>query len=85
MNLLVICKESPDNCYSSINYYLPHHGVFKSQNNSAKLRVAFDGSAPTTSGRSLNDILLSGRVQEDVFNTMLRFRKHEIVLTADIK
>ncbi|GFS98549.1 integrase catalytic domain-containing protein [Trichonephila clavipes] len=47
----------PDNCYSPINYYLPHHGVFKSQNNSTKLLVVFDGSAPTTSGRSLNDIL----------------------------
>ncbi|GFY63122.1 integrase catalytic domain-containing protein [Trichonephila inaurata madagascariensis] len=75
----------PDKCYSPINYYLPHHGVLKSQNNSTKLRVVFDGSAPTTSGRSLNDILLSGRVQEDVFNIMLRFRKHKIVLTADIK
>ncbi|GFV78117.1 integrase catalytic domain-containing protein [Trichonephila clavipes] len=75
----------PDNCYSPINYYLPHCGVFKSQNNSTKLRVVFDGSAPTTSGRSLNDILLSGRVQEDAFNIMLRFRKHKIVLTADIK
>ncbi|GFY63111.1 integrase catalytic domain-containing protein [Trichonephila inaurata madagascariensis] len=78
-------QRSPDNCYSPINYYLPHHGVFKSHNNSTKLRVVFDGSAPTTSGRSLNDSLLSGRVQEDVFNIMLRFRKHKIVLTADIK
>ncbi|GFY41483.1 integrase catalytic domain-containing protein [Trichonephila inaurata madagascariensis] len=78
-------QRIPDNCYSPINYYLPHHGVLKSQNNSTKLRVVFDGSAPTTSGRSLNDILLSGRVQEDVFNIMLRFRKHKIVLTADIK
>ncbi|GFS39019.1 integrase catalytic domain-containing protein [Trichonephila inaurata madagascariensis] len=78
-------QRIPDNCYSPINYYLPHHGVLKSQNNSTKLRVVFDGAAPTTSGRSLNDILLSGRVQEDVFNIMLRFRKHKIVLTADIK
>ncbi|GFY37095.1 integrase catalytic domain-containing protein [Trichonephila inaurata madagascariensis] len=78
-------QRIPDNCYSPINYYLPHHGIFKSQNNSTKLRVVFDGAAPTTSGRSLNDILLSGRVQEDVFNIMLRFRKHKIVLTADIK
>ncbi|GFV23478.1 integrase catalytic domain-containing protein [Trichonephila clavipes] len=49
-----------------------------------KVISVFDGSAPTTSGRNLNDILLSGRVQEDVFN-MLRFRKHKIVLTVDIK
>ncbi|GFY78079.1 integrase catalytic domain-containing protein [Trichonephila inaurata madagascariensis] len=67
-------QRIPDNCYSPINYFgLPISYVFKSQNNSAKLRVVFDGSAPTTSGRSLNDILLSGRVQEDVFNIMLRY------------
>ncbi|GFY49252.1 integrase catalytic domain-containing protein [Trichonephila inaurata madagascariensis] len=75
----------PDNCYSPINYYLLHHGVLKSQNNSTNLSVVFYGSAPTTSGRSLNDILLSGRVQENIFNIMLRFGKHKIVLTADIK
>ncbi|GFY56801.1 integrase catalytic domain-containing protein [Trichonephila inaurata madagascariensis] len=74
-----------DNCYSPITYYLPHHGVFKTQNNSTKLRVVFDGSAPTTTGRSLNNILLSGRALEDVFNIMLRFRKHKSVLMADIK
>ncbi|GFY40001.1 integrase catalytic domain-containing protein [Trichonephila inaurata madagascariensis] len=86
MNLSVICKDSLIIViYSPINYYLPHHGVLKSQYNSTKLRVVFDGSAPTTSGRSLDDILLSGRVQEDVFNIMLRFRKHKIVLTEDIK
>ncbi|GFV64914.1 integrase catalytic domain-containing protein [Trichonephila clavipes] len=71
-----------DNCYSPINYYLPHRGVFKTQNNSTKLRGVFDGSASATSGRSLNDILLSGRVHEDVSNIMLRVSKIQ-ALTAN--
>ncbi|GFY38444.1 integrase catalytic domain-containing protein [Trichonephila inaurata madagascariensis] len=74
-------QRIPDNCYSPISYYLPHHGVFKSQNNSTKLRVVFDGSAPTTSGQSLNDILLSGRVQGDVFNIMLRVNPSDLSRT----
>ncbi|GFY64937.1 integrase catalytic domain-containing protein [Trichonephila inaurata madagascariensis] len=43
-------QRIPDNCYSPINYSLPYHGVFKSQNNSTRHYVVFDGSVTTTSG-----------------------------------
>ncbi|GBL96409.1 hypothetical protein AVEN_43724-1 [Araneus ventricosus] len=49
------------------------------------LEEVFNASSPTTIGKSLNDVLVSGEINEDVFNIMLRFRKHEIVLIANIR
>jgi hypothetical protein len=39
-------------------YYLPHHAVIKQNSLTTKTRVVFDAPAVTTSGLSLNDILL---------------------------
>ncbi|XP_050535050.1 uncharacterized protein LOC126902072 [Daktulosphaira vitifoliae] len=66
-------------------YYLPHHAVFKHDSTTTKIRVVFDGSATTTSGLSLSDILLEGpKVQFDIFHILLRFRLHPIAITADV-
>ncbi|XP_071052911.1 uncharacterized protein [Onthophagus taurus] len=37
----------------ALNYYLPHHGVVHESSTTTKLRVVFNGSAPTSSGLSL--------------------------------
>lgn len=67
-------------------YYLPHHPVLKSSSLTTKTRVVFDGSARTTSGLALNDVLMRGpTVQEDIFSILVRFRKHQYVITADIE
>ncbi|XP_025269128.1 uncharacterized protein LOC112639446 [Camponotus floridanus] len=42
------------------NFYLPHHGVWKENSTTTKLRVVFNGSSRTTSRLSLNDILHTG-------------------------
>ena len=47
--------------------------------------MVFNASNPTTSGKSLNDILLKGQVKEDLYDIMIRFRKHEFVFLADIE
>lgn len=65
--------------------YLPHHAVFKDSSTTTKVRVVFDGSAKTTSGHSLNDVQHVGPVvQNDLFSIVLRFRQHNIVLSADV-
>ncbi|XP_043263445.1 uncharacterized protein LOC122403778 [Colletes gigas] len=67
-------------------YYLPHHGVTKITIETTKLRVVFDGSAPTTTGISLNDTLHVGpKIQDDLLHILLRFRCHQYVLTGDIE
>lgn len=66
-------------------HYLPHHAVIKEASTSTKLRVVFDASDPTTSGKSLNDCLLVGpTIQSELFDILLRFRQYPYVLTGDI-
>ena len=66
-------------------FYIPHHCVFKDSSTATKLRVFFDASAKTTSGISLNDKLMVGpTVQKDLFSILIRFRMHQVALSADI-
>ena len=66
-------------------YYLPHHPVFKETSSTTRTRAVFDGSAKSSNGLSLNDILQVGStVQPDLYSTVLRFRTHQVSFTADI-
>ncbi|GFY59280.1 integrase catalytic domain-containing protein [Trichonephila inaurata madagascariensis] len=78
-------EEHPDEISANnICYYLPHHRIFRPDKTTTKLRVVFNGSA-STSGLSLNDLLLKGEVKEDIFEIMTRFRKHKYAFTTDIQ
>ncbi|XP_046613760.1 uncharacterized protein LOC124302046 [Neodiprion virginianus] len=66
-------------------FVLPHQLVIRPESITTKLRVVFDGSAKTSFGTSLNDKLLIGpNLQKDLFEIILRFRSHKVVLTGDI-
>ncbi|KAH8272162.1 hypothetical protein KR018_004492, partial [Drosophila ironensis] len=66
-------------------YFLPHHCVHKLDSTTTKLRVVFDGSAKSTSGYSLNDLLFTGpSIQPKIFSTLLRFRSFRVALCGDI-
>ncbi|XP_078051597.1 uncharacterized protein LOC144477736 [Augochlora pura] len=67
------------------NFYLPHHAVTKESSTTTKLRVFFDGSTKTSSGISLNETqLVDPLVQDELFNILIRFRNHSIILSADV-
>ncbi|GBM79999.1 hypothetical protein AVEN_203766-1, partial [Araneus ventricosus] len=73
--------EDPD-----VNYYIPHHCVFRPESNTTPLRVVYNASALTSSGKSLNCIQFNGgTIQDDLLSIMLRFRKHKFAFVADIK
>ncbi|XP_051157420.1 uncharacterized protein LOC127279229 [Leptopilina boulardi] len=67
-------------------YFIPHHSIIKESSLTTKLRVVFDASAKTSTGKSLNDVLMVGpNVQEDLFSLLVRFRSHKYAITADIE
>ena len=75
-------EEAPQT--SGLCYYLPHHCVFK-DSTTTKLRVVFDASSKSPNGNSLNDCLLLGpRLQDDLFDFLIRFRLHQYALSADV-
>ena len=65
-------------------YYLPHRDVFDPLRDTTKLRVVFDASATTGTGKSLNDCLLLGPpLQQKVASIVMRFRTKQIALIGD--
>lgn len=66
-------------------FYLPMHAVRKEDSSTSKLRIVFDASAKSTSGTSLNDQLLVGpTVHASLVDVLIRFRQHQIAVTADV-
>ncbi|KAK9723447.1 hypothetical protein QE152_g19210 [Popillia japonica] len=79
---MTISSHSP----SETCYYVPHHGVLKEESLTTKLRVVFNGSMPTTSGYSLNQLQMVGpTIQPNLFNILIRFRQHPYAIAADIE
>lgn len=77
------CTLVPDS--SEEVYYLPHHPVMKNSS-TTKVRPVFDASRKTTNGISLNDLLHTGpRLQDELFDILVRFRTHKIAFGADIE
>lgn len=67
-------------------YYLPHHGIWKENSLTTKLRVVFNGSSRTTSGLSLNHVLHVGsKLQRDLFDVLIWFRQFRYVFSSDVE
>lgn len=63
-------------------YYIPHHGVVSS----GRFRVVFDASCKTNKNMSLNEIQLIGeKLQRDLHEITMRFRRFPIAISADIQ
>ncbi|GFR33060.1 DUF1758 domain-containing protein [Trichonephila clavata] len=71
---------------SSNSLYLLHHGVVRDTSCTTKLRVVFDSSSKTSSGLSLNDMLMVGpRVQPELFPILVQFRIFSVAICADVE
>ena len=78
-------EKVPEEEISLPSFYLPMHSVSKSQSTTTKMRVVFDGSATTSTGVSLNQILQVGpTIQPTLTRTLIKFRDYPIALTADV-
>ena len=67
------------------SYYMPHHGIQRLDKNTTRLRVVFDASSKSK-GKSLNEIVHAGpNLLSPLFDILIKFRTHKIVLLADIK
>ena len=65
--------------------YLPHHPIMRENSTTTRVRVVFNASSPTSTGVSLNDLLLAGpKLQAEIPSIILRWRNHRFVVTADI-
>jgi len=65
-------------------WILPHFPVVRPDKATTKVRIVFDGSAPFE-GKSLNTEALTGpKLQSDVFDILVKFRKETVALVGDI-
>lgn len=79
-------REVPKNEYNAGKYYIPHQPVIREDSLTTKLRVVFDASCKTNSNVSLNDTMHVGpKLQQDLSQILLRWRKHRYVMSADIE
>ena len=68
-------------------HFLPHHGIIRSDRETTKLRVVFDGSAKSDiSTASINKCLEEGtNLAPHLFNIVVKFQVYPIAVVADIE
>ncbi|XP_029171362.1 uncharacterized protein LOC114940777 [Nylanderia fulva] len=66
-------------------YYIPHRAVIREHSNTTRLRVVFNASCNTATGKSLNSALHVGaKLQTDLVAVVLQWRQPRFALSADI-
>ena len=86
MNHMIISAQAPAQKRLKDAFFLPHHGVWKESSTTTKLRIVFNGSARTSSGRSLNDLLHSGPNHlSNIIDLICRWRIYQFAFSAEIE
>ena len=79
-----IRKIDPTEEKPAKRWYLPHFPVVRLDRATTKTRIVFDASAKF-GGISLNDVIYQGpKLQRDLNDVLLRFRRHPVALICDI-
>ena len=79
-----ICEVQSEKEQVTKVWYLPHFPVVRQDKSTSKVRPVFDASAKYK-GVSLNDVLHQGpKLQNDLINVLVRFRRSPIALVCDI-
>ena len=77
-------RKIPEHEQSSTKWFLPHFPVLRPDKETTKTRIVFDASAKCH-GVSLNDAIYQGpKLQQDLFDVLLRFRRFPVALVCDI-
>ena len=77
-------KKVPKSEQSTSKWYLPHFPVIRPEKDTTKTRIVFDASA-TCEDISLNDVIQQGpKLQRDLFDMLLRFRRFPVAIVCDI-
>ena len=77
-------RVEPINEQPVVKWYLPHFPVVRMDRTTTKTRVVFDASAKCN-GVSLNDLIYHGpKLQKELFDVLLRFRRYPVALVCDI-
>ena len=79
-----IRKLEPGEVHDGPSWYLPHFPMVREDKETTKVRIVYD-SAAQYGGISLNDTMLPGpKLQQDIFDVLLRFRSNPVALVADL-
>ncbi|XP_029162870.1 uncharacterized protein LOC114934343 [Nylanderia fulva] len=82
-HMLKVSETKPSEQSSA--YYIPHHAVTRDSSTTTRLRIVFNASSRTSTGKFLNDYLLTGaKLQNDFCTVILQWRQYRYVLSADI-
>ncbi|XP_046142523.1 uncharacterized protein LOC114881403 [Osmia bicornis bicornis] len=74
-----------DSIISPFQYFLPHHGVLKLGSTTTALRVVFNGSSPTSSEYSLNDLLHTGpNLMLNIADLLIWIRRYKHLFATDV-
>lgn len=69
-----------------MQYFIPHHHVWKSGKKESKFRVVFNASSKSKPNLSLNDVLMVGpTIQQDLTSILMRFRTYRVAIVGDIE
>ena len=78
-------KVNPNQEKVAAQWYLPHFPVVRLDKSTTKVRIVFDCSAKCD-GVSLNDEIHAGpKLQQNLFDVLLRFRRDPVAVACDIK